>query len=84
MAKWTTNYERLDEADKSTADDIIDALLATLLNKTGTVVLLADREGRGVDAQFYYGGNELLVGQLISAGAAVVSQQFGGPTGTLQ
>jgi len=84
MAEWNEQYEQLDEDDKQTADQLIGALVHALLKKDGAVIVLADPEGLGVDAQFYYGGNELLVGPLMRAGAAASRQYFEGPTGTLQ
>lgn len=73
MTEWQTKYELLDETAKQAADTIISAVLDTMGNEGGALVLLNDATGGG-KAEFYYGGNALLVEPLLAAGTRIAEQ----------
>lgn len=84
--KWQAKYEALSDEDRRAADDAIEAMVAAFASEDGAMVLLTDpHTGEGTrSANFFYGGNFLLVQPLLSAGAQIVDSMFGQADRVLQ
>ena len=83
MITWQAKYDMLAEAERKVADAIMNAALDTLACKEGTIVILTDALGSG-HADFFYGGNVLLVEPLLEAGATIGQEYFATGKGTMQ
>lgn len=83
MITWAEKYLALDEVDQPAADALINAVLDTVACKAGAVIMLTDPIGDG-HADFYYGGNVLLVEPLLNAGMEIGKQYFDCEKGTMQ
>lgn len=83
MSKWTEKYEALSASDRKIVDEFVEAVVDTVASEAGAVVMIKDTTGDG-RADFYYGGNALLVEPLLNAGTQISRKFFEAGHGRMQ